>query len=167
MSYRANKLTIARNRMRRRFPNEPWRWRSEWVTGHIAPQNPGPALFSIATMPAPVGGTLRGAISVPFDDASIGNVTLELSAVHVYVTGVQKERRVHRDVVWEARYSMPLEGTPAGLRAEVAFDIPADAPPTSDDHPNDEIIWLLKVTGERPDQVETAAFVVPVFSTPG
>jgi hypothetical protein len=34
-SYRENRITIARNKASRAYPNEPWRWRADWNAGTI------------------------------------------------------------------------------------------------------------------------------------
>jgi hypothetical protein len=162
-SIRNNRRTLARNRMRKMFPDQPWRWRPAWATGKIAPEQPGTTVLELDTVPAPVGGPMRGGIVIPFEDSPIGDVVMTLTATRVHVTGTGRRRSLNRDVLWEASYSQPLEGVPAGLRAAVAFDVPADAPPTNDDHPNDEIVWQLKAASERAGKAYSATFVVPVF----
>ena len=162
-SVRENKRTMARNRMRRKFPDEPWRWRPEWATGRIPPEAPGTTILELATIPAPVGGTMRGGVVIPFGDDPAGDVVVTLSATRIFIESDGKRRTSHRDLLWEASYTVPLEGVPAGMRADVVFDIPADAPPTNDDHPNDEIVWRLKAASTRSGEAYSATFVVPVF----
>ena len=165
MSVRANRATLQRNRLAAAYPDEPWRWRPDWDAMRLTHTSRrfGTTVLELTTLPGIAGGEIAGTIVPSFPDRQAGGFQVTLTAVHVYVTGAGKRRRVHEDVQWEGSGTAPIEATAAGSRAHFAIAIPGDAPETNDDHPNNEILWRLTASADVHGRRFTAGFVVPVF----
>jgi hypothetical protein len=164
-SYRANRFTLERNRRAAAFPDEPWRWRPEWEARRVlhASRKWGGTVLELDTLPARVGGELRGTIVPSFRDLPTGPVSLKLDAHRIYVTGAGKQRRTHDTLLWEGAGMAAMSASADGLRAHFVMSVPGDVPATNDDHPNDEIIWRLWVSADIHGRAFRAGFVVPVF----
>ncbi len=164
-SYRANRYTLQRNRRAAAFPGEPWRWRPEWEARRLVQTSCkwGATVLELDTLPARVGGELRGTLVPSFRDLPTGPVQLKLDAHRVYVTGAGKHRRVHDTLLWEGAGTAAISAAADGLRARFAMAIPGDVQATNDDHPNDEIVWRLWVSADVHGRAFRAGFVVPVF----
>lgn len=164
-SYRANRYTLLRNRLRKGHPEEPWMWRPDWAARRIESKSRafGTTVFEMETVPARPGSELRGRIVTTFTDLPPGGFTVKLKCRHVYVTGVARKRTLHDEVLWEATRTVAPDRTHGGIHAPVRFDIPADAHPTNDDNPNNEIIWQIEVSGEPGGRSFGALFPLPVY----
>lgn len=122
--------------------------------------------LDLQTFPAVVGGSLRGTLHLVGDLAGIGDVELALRCVRTFVTRHGGESKTSRDVLWEARRSVPTGGTTFGLtelQLPVDFSIPAGCRPTDDTDPADAVRWQLTAKAKLPGADLDLKFDVPVF----
>lgn len=212
-------------------PEQPWRWRKDWVDGVIVDRS-GPAAafilifaiiwnalsfpivllmfrngafaaqraayvvlifpvigaFLMATaiyqmlrrhkygvsrlmldhMPLAPGSTFRGDVDVRLQDSPENGFQVRLTCVHRLTTGSGKSRSTNETILW-AEEKVVSSGaamrSPVGTRVPLTFTIPADARPSDERLPNDEIVWRVSVAAEVPGIDYAATFEVPVFAT--
>lgn len=119
--------------------------------------------FVLDTLPAPVGGELRGRVEVDYAPlAEASSVVVRLSAVDRRSSGKSTTEKI----VWQEEYQLPrgaLLRTMNGVAIPIEIDIPPDAPQSRPDMP--QMLWRLTIDAELPGIDYTATFVVPVFRT--
>jgi hypothetical protein len=123
-----------------------------------------PSTLTLETMPAPIGGALRGSVAVPHP---LSHVT----AILVRLVGMSRERSgkstIDRILTHEERELEPsmLRQTPDGVVIPIEIAVPADAEPTSTAAGARQMFWRLSVDAEVPGIDYSATFDVPVFRT--
>jgi hypothetical protein len=122
----------------------------------------GRSVFSLDALPATPGGQLSGVVHVP--EALSTAAAFEVTLFHIAV--IQGENTTE-NVKWQDALTLAqssVDRGPHGIMLPVAFDIPADATPTSplgDDERR--ILWRLTVKAALRGVDYDAAFEVPVF----
>jgi hypothetical protein len=111
------------------------------------------------TLPAPIGGTLRGTVEVPHPLTNVTAVMLRLNAV----TRVRTRNETSETAFCHDEREVDpasLRQTPEGTAIPVEMPIPDDASATDADR-----TWQLVVDAEVPGIDYSATFDVPVFRT--
>lgn len=111
------------------------------------------AVLELATVPAPVGGTLRGTIRFDRMVHAADGFRLRLRCYTQYVSGRNQY------VVWQSEQAMPTQSV---AEIPVTFNIPADAKPTGL-AAKALISWRLEIEPGTPLYDPVAGFDVPVF----
>ena len=111
------------------------------------------------TLPAPIGGTLRGTVEVPHSLGNASAVTLRLNAI----TRVRTRNETEETTFCHDE----REVDPASLRQTAeGTAIPVEMPIPDDGSPSDaDTTWQLVVDAEVPGIDYNATFDVPVFRT--
>jgi Protein of unknown function (DUF3592) len=126
----------------------------------------GTATFQPVDWPGAPGGRLRGAILFSRPLPTQGEVLATLSCERQITTDSGDSSTTTKEKLWshEERVQLtPAALGPASQRVQVAFAIPADAPPSDMDNSATKHVWTLqaKVTGTPVD----LSFEVPVMHT--
>lgn len=122
-----------------------------------------PSTLILDTVPAPIGGVLRGNVEVPH---AFSNV----SAILVRLIAMSRERNgkstVDRIITQEERELEPsvIRQRPDGVVIPIEIAVPADGEPTNGEGGR-QIYWRLSVDAEVPGIDYSATFDVPVFRT--
>lgn len=120
--------------------------------------------FVLDTLPAPVGGMLRGRVEVPYAPlAQADSIVVRLSAVRRRRSG----KSTTDSILWQNDEELArgaIARMPDRVSIPVAIAIPAGLP-QSDDDGDEKMIWRLSVDAEVPGVDYHASFVVPVFDT--
>ncbi len=118
----------------------------------------------LETLPAPLGGVLRGTVEVPHALDGASAVMVRLMAVEWRRSGKSKTEVV---IAQEEREIDPatLRRTGDGAVIPIEISVPADAPPTESPDRNHARTWRLVVDAEVPGVDYSARFDVPVFKT--
>jgi hypothetical protein len=211
-------------------PEQPWRWRKEWIDGVIVDRS-GPAaaflfIFSIVWnaiaflitfvlftsafqqqhavafvlifpaigvflmvaavyqllrrrkfgvsrlmldhMPITPGSTFRGDVDARVSDSPENGFQVRIMCVHRVTTGGSRSRSTSETIIWADEQTVAAGSamrSPVGTRVPFTFTIPADARPSDERMPNDEIVWRIGVKAELPGIDYAATFEVPVFAT--
>ncbi len=116
------------------------------------------------TMPAPIGGTLRGSVEVPHELTSVSAVMIRLTALSRRKSGGTTESSI---ACHEERELDPglLRHTADGTIIPIEIPVPADAPATDMTGEQQNVFWRLSVEAEVPGIDYSATFDVPVFKT--
>jgi hypothetical protein len=128
----------------------------------------GVSWLDLETETAMLGGPLRariGARHMPEESS----VLLTLTCVNRVVTGSGRDRSTWEKVVWQEERTVAREGLEPGPDGEVvpvSFRLPADAPPTRSDNPNDRILWLLEARARLAGVDYDEKFEIPVVTPP-
>jgi hypothetical protein len=128
----------------------------------------GASHLQLATIPAAVGRTLVGIVSVPGSLRPPGFLAT-LSCIRRVTTGSGKNRSSSENILWEEERSVQsvARREPAGMvtNVPVAFRIPADASVTDSSTPSNCVLWRLRLSAEVPGVDYDSVFEVPVFRT--
>ncbi len=129
----------------------------------------GVSRLDLATVPAPLGGELRGAVIAPVTLDALEGVQVTLTSVRRVTTGSGKNRSTSETVLWqeEQRARPALSRTAEGMvtSVPVTFRLPPDAESTDGTDPRNQVVWRLVVTAEVPGVDYHSTFEVPVFRT--
>ncbi|HYI10833.1 MAG TPA: hypothetical protein VEK57_17365 [Thermoanaerobaculia bacterium] len=117
------------------------------------------------TLPAPLGGALRGRVEVPYPalrDAS--PIVVRLTQTVTTKSG----KSTTTSVQWQEEVEVPpssISQSPDGVTIPVDIDIPGDASPTDESDSGNKREWRLTVDAELPGIDYSTSFSVPVFRT--
>src|SRR5213594_3963896 len=113
---------------------------------------------------ATLGGPLRARIAagrLPEDST----VHLTLTCINRTASGSGSDRSTWEKVVWQEEQTVARENLQPGPEGEivpVSFRLPFDAPPTTNDNPNDRILWRLEASARLAGVDYDEQFEVPV-----
>lgn len=113
------------------------------------------------TMPAPIGGRLRGHVEVAHPLSSVSRVIIRLTALSRRRSG----RSTHDTIVSDEKRDVQLaqlRRTDDGTIIPIEINVPADAPPSDTESAEVKIYWRLTVEAEVPGVDYSAMFDVPV-----
>ncbi|HQE83137.1 MAG TPA: DUF3592 domain-containing protein [Candidatus Hydrogenedentes bacterium] len=128
----------------------------------------GDSIFQMAAVPGVIGGQLAGVIHTNVNLRPEECVKLVLSCIRSWTTGSGKNRETRESVLWQDSREIQRESLQQGMARSaipVQFTIPFDAQGTSDDDPNDRILWRLEAEAATAGVDYKAQFEVPVFKT--
>lgn len=129
----------------------------------------GASHLQLSTIPAVIGRTLAGTVSVPGSVLPEKGFRVTLSCVRLVTTGSGKSRSTSEDIQWQEERIVPgvSARSHAGRVTNVptAFRIPAGALATDNTNPSDRVEWRLQLQGEVPGVDYDSVFEVPVFRT--
>ena len=117
------------------------------------------------TVPAPIGGRLRGHVEVAHPLESVSRIHLRLIALSRRRSG----RTTHDTIVADEQREVhlaQLRRTDDGTIIPVEIHVPADAPPTDTGNAEVKIYWRLNVDAEVSGVDYGATFDVPVGADP-
>ena len=116
------------------------------------------------TMPAPIGGTLRGRVEVEHSLTSATEVMIRLIALERQRSG---KSTVDTIVAHEERELAPgmLQRTASGTVIPIEIAVPLDAPATDATEEERKVYWRLTVDADLPGIDYSASFDDPVFKT--
>lgn len=122
--------------------------------------------FLIDTLPAPVGGVLRGRVEVPYAPlADARSIVARLTAF----SRRRGSKGVDERVVWQAEEELArgsIVRMPDRVLIPIAIPIDASTPPTENYGASaDGTVWRLAIDGDLPGVDYSAVFDVPVFRT--
>ena len=124
----------------------------------------GRSVFVLDTLPATPGGQLSGVVQVPAGLAAASAFVVELYGLEA----IRGETAMER-VEWTDALTLPqssVDRGPNGIFIPVAFDLPADANPTSPREVDQKRrLWRLTVKAAVSGTDYDATFEVPVFRT--
>jgi hypothetical protein len=131
----------------------------------------GVSRFDLATVPAPIGGSLRGTVVASGGLEARDGLRVTLTCLRRVTSGSGKNRSTSERVLWqeEQRGSAHMSRTAAGMTTSIpiAFKLPSDAEPSDETDPRSKVIWRLGVVAEVPGVDYAATFEIPVFRTAG
>ena len=121
----------------------------------------GDCLFEMAQIPAPIGGTLEGAIRTGLPLKFENDLRLQLFCVRQTTSGTGQNRRTEEKILWQDGQSFKA-GSPGleSKRIPVHFELPPGQPECSE-RGNQTICWRLEL--KIPGANFHATFDVPVF----
>ena len=128
----------------------------------------GKTWFELSNVPGVIGRTLTGNIQARFPHGAAKGVSLKLSCVNRVVTGSGRDQSTQEKVLWRDEVIVPptsLMPSPEGTFIPVKFEIPADALPTDNSVPRDQILWMLQADADVPGVDYRDFFEIPVFRT--
>ena len=129
----------------------------------------GVSRLDLATVPAPVGGELRGTVVVPALLDIRDGLRVMLTCVRRVTRGAGKNRSTTETVLWqeERRTVAAPSRRPEGMVTSipVAFRVPVDAEPSDATDPRNKVVWRLEVSAEVPGVDYRSRFEVPVFAS--
>jgi hypothetical protein len=132
----------------------------------------GPSTLVMDTMPARLGGPLRGRVQtgVPSDRVPDAGFHVRLSCYHRRVqthrdADGSTDRDVDRDLKWRDEKRMRADPSPAGsgVAVPILFDIPPALPPSPPHKTDDRILWEVEVSAQMPGLDYDVSFEIPVF----
>jgi hypothetical protein len=142
-----------------------------FVRARLAHRRFGDCYFELAQIPAPLGGTLEGQISVGTRLRLEHGLHLKLSCLRRITTGSGKERHTQENILWQdekifrPEASLP-EPEPGRSGIPVYFKLPADQPEATPDN-GDGIHWRLEARAKMSGPNFSTVFEVPVFRVAG
>jgi hypothetical protein len=121
-------------------------------------------MLILDTMPAPIGGTLRGRVEVDHPLTSASGVMIRLVALQRQRSG---KSTVDTIVAHEESELLPgmLRRTADGTVIPIEIAVPSDAPATDATDGERSVYWRLTVDADLPGIDYSASFDVPVFKT--
>jgi hypothetical protein len=142
----------------------------------------GPSALSIASLPAIVGGELRGTIHAHPVVVPEGGMELTLTCSNELFRSIDRGRAGHEtrtETLFEETHTVPRDAIDVrdhGVAIPVVFAIPAGARQTSMEENVDEVVrdgarfssfvtWTLRASAPLPGVDYAAEFEVPVFKT--
>jgi hypothetical protein len=129
----------------------------------------GASRLQLSTIPAAVGRTLAGIVSVPNVLRPPEGFLATLSCIRRQTTGGGKNRSTSEDILWqdERRVHGAANRAPTGMvtKVPIAFRIPPDASVTDSSNPRSLVGWRLRLSAEVPGVDYDSVFEVPVFRT--
>jgi HEAT repeats len=127
----------------------------------------GKTYFELASLPFVPGRQLKGTIHLRFNTTAAHGIDLRLSCVRQIVTQSGKNSSTSQILLWQDAKNIPSGSLNAGPMGDatipVDFGIPSDAFETNQDHPNDQVLWLLHAEADVPGVNYSDDFDVPVF----
>jgi hypothetical protein len=131
----------------------------------------GDCFFELAQIPAPLGGTLEGQITVGTRLKLEQGLHLKISCIRRTVSGADENRNTQETVLWQdEKVFRPEAGLPepepgrSGI--PVYFKLPANQPECYA-HGNEAILWRLEAKAKMSGPNFSALFEVPVFQVAG
>jgi hypothetical protein len=128
----------------------------------------GRSLLELKTLPGVIGGRLEGAIHTNLSEAPSGGFQLVLACVNRITTGSGKNRSTREQMLWKEEVTLPqlsLGLGVTGLSIPVGFSVPYECEPTSEENPNNRIVWRITASAEVPGVDFAESFEVPLFET--
>jgi hypothetical protein len=125
----------------------------------------GQTIFEMAAVPAALGGTLEGEISVKTKLQPQHGLHLRLSCIRQTTTGGGKDRSTTERILWQDEKWLRADLPQTDLNATgipVYFKLPADRPESTAGH-GDGIRWKLEAAATLRGPDFHAEFEVPVF----
>ncbi|MFL6245753.1 MAG: hypothetical protein ACJ74H_06990 [Thermoanaerobaculia bacterium] len=113
------------------------------------------------TMPAPIGGRLRGHVEVAHPLTAVTRVIIRLTALSRRRSGRDTDDTIVCDEKRELQLAQ-LRRTDDGTIIPVEINIPESAPPSQTSDAEVQIYWRLTVDAEVPGVDYSATFDVPV-----
>lgn len=126
----------------------------------------GTSRLYLESHPVPLAGDLRARLNVPAR-LQAREVQLQLACVNRYVRRSGGKRSMRETVLWEdkQRSMTRAGGGPGQTSARIEMRLPADQPVSSEDNPDNRIIWRLTATSKEPGVDYKVLFELPVFDT--
>ena len=122
------------------------------------------SVFVLDTLPAPMGGMLRGHIDVDTDARRFRQARLIRLSLSRWVVDAENTWSVLSQEKAEARGStLPLR--PGGVAIPVEIHVPGRGEQSNEMKWNGRIVWTIDAQAEMPDFTYHASFEVPVFRT--
>jgi hypothetical protein len=129
----------------------------------------GVSRLELATVPAPIGRSLRGTVHASGRLDPREGLRVSLTCVRRVTTGAGRSRSTSERVLWQEERHVPgrQTRTAEGMVTAVPIDfaLPADGEPTDGSNPRDQVIWRLALSAEVPGVDYHSTFEVPVFRT--
>ena len=128
----------------------------------------GESVFQMASVPGVIGGPLVGVVHTNVKLNPEHGFHVRLSCVHRETSGSGKNRRTHKEILWQDERVIQrelLQQDPSKSAIPVEFAIPFDSRPTDEAKTNDRVLWRLEVSADVPGVDYHATFEVPVFRT--
>ena len=124
----------------------------------------GRSSLALDALPATPGGQLSGVVHAPLALAGARAVDVSLRCLDISTGDGSGERLRWQDTLTLGQSS--LDRGPSGLEVPVAFDLPADAVPTTPaPDRRQRTLWRLQVSAALAGADYEASFEVPVFTT--
>ena len=124
-----------------------------------------PAAFVLDTLPAPIGGALRGRMEVPYAAlASASSIVVRITST----VRVRGGKSTTESILWQDEVEIApgsIAHTSDGVVIPIDIAIPADAEPTDTSDSANTRQWRLTVDTELPGIDYSATFPIPVFRT--
>ena len=126
----------------------------------------GVSVFEMSPLPGVLGGPVSGTIRIPSKVETEAGFEIVLQCVHQYSTGSGKQKRTHRDVLWEDSRHLDA-GFAFGdeTMLPIRFAVPYDKPATTVEGGGTGYYWRLNATAAAPGIDYKASFDVPVRHT--
>lgn len=120
------------------------------------------------TVPGVIGRSLTGNIQARFPHGAAKGVSLKLSCVNRVVTGSGNSQSTQEKVLWRDEMivsASALMPSAEGTFIPVRFEVPADALPTDNSMPRDQVLWMLQANADVPGVDYQDFFEIPLFRT--
>ncbi len=128
----------------------------------------GKTFVQLQSLPAPLGGKLRGTIDVRLPYPLPHGINLSLTCVNRVTSGSGKDRSTFDHIRWKESRNVGSEymmAGPMGSTVPVEFDIPRNMPATDHTNSSNEILWLLRAEADIPGVNFDENYELPVFET--
>lgn len=130
----------------------------------------GRTFLQMQSLPAPLGGKLRGTIDVRLPYPLPHGINLSLTCLNRVTSGSGKDRSTSDHIRWKDTTNLGSEyimAGPTGSAIPVEFEIPRNMPATDHTTSANEILWLLRAEADVPGVNFDDNYEVPVFETRG
>lgn len=125
----------------------------------------GASALELETFPGFLGGTLAGRVRAALDLHGVTRIPVVLRCIHQQATGSGKQRTVRDEVLWEDQLDVVRTHRDGqSTLIHFAFRLPANLPPSTPLHAEDQVVWRLEARAEVPGVDYHAVFDVPVFA---
>ncbi len=138
------------------------------VIGTLRAKRFGKTSFWFASLPLVPGRALSGFIHLKMPIQATHGIDVRLSCVRRVTTGSGKNRSTVDTVLWQDEKNVPGElMNRAFTEAQVPVDfaIPAEAPVTNTENPDDKVLWILHAQADVPGVDFKDDYELPVFRT--
>jgi len=127
----------------------------------------GKGRLHLTSMPAQIGGSLRGEISTHTSLLPPEGFMATLNCIRKLTSGSGKNRSTHETILAQEQSLIPMQLLRRGVGGTVIplqIPVPRNGAPWNDRNPNDQTLWRLEVRAENPGVDYLVHFEVPVFS---
>lgn len=128
----------------------------------------GKTAMQLQTVPAALGGDLRGTIDARLPYPLPHGINLALTCVNRVTSGSGNNRSTFDHIVWQGKQELGAErimAGPMGSTIPVDIEVPRNLPGSSPEKSDNQILWLLRAEADLPGVDFDETYEVPVFET--